>query len=173
MERRGLQARHAAARRGERAQADRIVARHRDVGERSRQAQREAQFVVLARQAHRCAGVDQDADFDFALGAKGADRQIVEPGECVPVKEAQVVALGVLLETFGFDAESLDAPEHPASFAHGARTLDSEHQAVKPAEKAGLECARLEHLGQAAQARAGRTAWMTRSTIWDASMPSE
>ena len=62
----------------------------------------------------------------------------------------QIVAFGVLLETFGFDAESLDAPEHPASFAHGARTLDSEHQAVEPAEKVGLECARLEHLGQAA-----------------------
>ena len=165
MQRRGLQAWRAAARGGKRAQAHRVVARHRDIGERSRQAQREAQLVVLARQAHRSARVDQDGDFDFALGPKGADRQIVEPGEGVPIEEAQVVALGVLLEAFGFDAESLHAAEHATPFAHGARTLDSEHQAVEPAEKVGLECARLEHLSQAAQARAGRTAWMTRSTI--------
>jgi hypothetical protein len=112
--------RRAAARGGERAEAHRIVARHRDVGERSRQTQREAELVVVAWQAHRGAGVDQDGDFDLALGSKGADRQIVEPGKRVPVEEAQVVALGVLLETFGFDAESLHAPQLAAAFAHGA-----------------------------------------------------
>ena len=92
MQRRGFQVHRAAARGGERADAHRVVARHPDVRERRRQAQREAELVVVARQSHRRARVDQDGDFDLAIGAKRADRQIVEPRERVPVEKAQVVA---------------------------------------------------------------------------------
>ena len=69
-------------------------------------------------------------------------------------------------ETLEFDAEALHAPEHTAARAHDPRALDSEHEAVKPTEKAGLESARLEHQPESLSARAARTDSTTPSTIW-------
>ena len=95
----------------------------------------------------------QRGNLDLAIGAVGANHQIVEPRERIPVEKAKVVAGRIVLEIFGFDAESLDSAERALSGAHRAGTLDAQHQAVELAQKLGLESARLEHGGRPILAR--------------------